>query len=363
MFRINYPLQIVGLLLLSGILTFAFSFTALGQEKNGGRPRSAPVSILDSNRQKDGLRGPVRRVKTETARLSVKSGKVVEGTRVLLETTTYNPRGARISDMSYPVPNNSSTGREEYEYDNQGNITEIRLRDTNGSILSRQVHKYVFDSFGNWTKMTTLVPVEEGGAVGLEPTEVTYRTITYYYNKGIDRTGRGDLVAASVPVESSTHIAREVKVANKMTERAAGESVAAFTEAASDQSEPAPSATLRPRVESVSYSSLGLIIGPPTNTQANAPVSRDVRIGKAINLVKPAYLVSAVRLVPPRSLSVEVAIDENGKVISARALNGPRQLQAAAVAAARESRFTPSLVSGTPVESSGVIEYKFSFAP
>jgi outer membrane biosynthesis protein TonB len=46
-------------------------------------------------------------------------------------------------------------------------------------------------------------------------------------------------------------------------------------------------------------------------------------------------------------------------VISAHAVSGHPLLQAAAVGAARASKFTPTKLSGQPVKVSGVIIYNF----
>ena len=54
-----------------------------------------------------------------------------------------------------------------------------------------------------------------------------------------------------------------------------------------------------------------------------------------------------------------VMIDENGNVMSAHAVSGHPLLQAAAVAAARASKFTPTKLSGQPVKVNGVIIYNF----
>src|SRR5216683_3236170 len=60
------------------------------------------------------------------------------------------------------------------------------------------------------------------------------------------------------------------------------------------------------------------------------------------------------------AVNVQVLIDENGNVISARAMSGHPLLQAAAVAAARASKFTPTKLSGQPVKVNGVIVYNFT---
>jgi protein TonB len=56
---------------------------------------------------------------------------------------------------------------------------------------------------------------------------------------------------------------------------------------------------------------------------------------------------------------VEVLIDESGKVISARAVSGPLSLQAAAVQAARLAKFSPTTLSGQPMQVVGTITYAF----
>jgi protein TonB len=54
-----------------------------------------------------------------------------------------------------------------------------------------------------------------------------------------------------------------------------------------------------------------------------------------------------------------VTIDESGNVISASAVSGHPLLRAAAVAAARSSKFSPTMLSGQAVKVTGVIVYNF----
>ena len=58
-------------------------------------------------------------------------------------------------------------------------------------------------------------------------------------------------------------------------------------------------------------------------------------------------------------VSVEVVIDVNGRVISAKATSGPAVLREAAERAAMQARFTPALLTGQPVKMSGTINYNF----
>jgi periplasmic protein TonB len=56
---------------------------------------------------------------------------------------------------------------------------------------------------------------------------------------------------------------------------------------------------------------------------------------------------------------VEVTVDEGGRVSSAEAVSGQALLRQAAVEAAREARFKPTLLSGRPVRVSGFLTYNF----
>jgi outer membrane biosynthesis protein TonB len=53
-------------------------------------------------------------------------------------------------------------------------------------------------------------------------------------------------------------------------------------------------------------------------------------------------------------------VDEAGNVISAQAISGHPLLQAAAVTAAREAKFAPTRLNGSPVKITGIIVYNFS---
>ena len=98
---------------------------------------------------------------------------------------------------------------------------------------------------------------------------------------------------------------------------------------------------------------------PPLPKQISAGVVN----GKAISLPKPEYPAAAKAMRASGNVNVEVTIDENGDVISARAVSGHPLLQAAAAAAARLAKFKPTLLAGKPVKVSGVIVYNFVPSP
>ncbi len=88
-------------------------------------------------------------------------------------------------------------------------------------------------------------------------------------------------------------------------------------------------------------------------------VSAGVINGQAASLPKPAYPSVAKAARVSGRVSVQVIIDESGKVISATAIGGNPLLHAAAVAAARQAKFTPTKLSGKPVKVAGAIVYNF----
>jgi tetratricopeptide (TPR) repeat protein len=169
-------------LVLGPVLTFTAP-TVPAQNSVTASARPA-ISVLDSTKEQDGLVGSVRRVRTETARIELKDGRPIEGPPQLVEVTTYGIKGNRIENTSYPVAG-SLVGKEEYKYDKKGNITEMTLRDERGAIVSREAYSYEFDKFGNWTRMVTSLVVFENGELKREPVEVTYRTVTYYFDDNV----------------------------------------------------------------------------------------------------------------------------------------------------------------------------------
>ena len=87
-----------------------------------------------------------------------------------------------------------------------------------------------------------------------------------------------------------------------------------------------------------------------------APIQGGVLNGKAIYLPMP----EAAPGEPTGTVMVQVLVDEQGTVVSARAVSGPPQLHIAAVNAARLARFTPTTLMGEPVKVSGTLTYNFT---
>jgi len=81
--------------------------------------------------------------------------------------------------------------------------------------------------------------------------------------------------------------------------------------------------------------------------------------GKALDLVIPVYPQSARQLGIKGHVKIQVLIDESGNVQAASFVEGPGMLRSAALAAARASRFTPTILNGKNVPVRGLIVYNF----
>ncbi|HKX84182.1 MAG TPA: energy transducer TonB [Pyrinomonadaceae bacterium] len=128
---------------------------------------------------------------------------------------------------------------------------------------------------------------------------------------------------------------------------------------------------------------LGVVLALASSILVSAQTSAGIVKGgmlkaKAISLPIPEYPDEAKTAEVGGTVRVEIILDESGSVISARAVHGTinaspeaRQrpgvasarwsLDKAAVKAARESKFAPTVVNGLPVQVSGFVMYEFEF--
>lgn len=402
MFSPNLAKPVVKAIWLSGLFAFPLSLPLRAQPPSpqpGSRQLLTSVSILDSNREQDGLFGPVRRVRAETAQLSLQAGKSAEGPRLLLETTTYAPRGQRVENISYPVAvaAQAPDGREEYRYDDKGNIIEKTLRDEAGNALSKEAYAYEFDSFGNWIKMTTSIVVLEADRLSYEPTEVTYRTISYYFDEAVAKKLQPPAAAAT-----TAEAAVGAPVANPATKSAeSGPLTGAGSDGQPTAANESATTVKLPALEFAPalLTTSSLSLAPPTAAVTEAtgngelvktsdplpppagpfietsdplpPVAQpaakpDAKLAfgetvgaKALFLPQPVYPESAVKAGLQGIVTVKVFIDPSGQVSKAEALSGPQPLQSAAVEAAKRARFAPARIAGQPARSTVTINYNF----
>ncbi len=323
---------------------------------NSFQPQAASANADENDRARDGLVGPVRRIRSEVVKVVTSDGKIVEaGKRVLLEAAEYDLKGAKTVNQYFPVAGSAPTGREVYKYDDKGNISEMTLTAPDGSLISKEVYKYEYDSLGNWTKMTTSVAVVENGSISFEPTEVTYRTISYY----LDATMTKMLQPTSTPSPTSAKV-----VDNGSTTKSTQQTVVPPLQLTRRSPITVSGQAVQPLAEMRNVS----FVSNPKVTVENAPsppaqparmVTGGVLNGSALNLPSPLYPEAARRMRTSGIVEVEVVIDENGKVISAKAISGPTVFRDNAVQAALRAKFTPSKLSGQPVKVTGKIIYNF----
>jgi protein TonB len=88
-------------------------------------------------------------------------------------------------------------------------------------------------------------------------------------------------------------------------------------------------------------------------------IEEGVLNGEALALPQPTYPSIARSAHASGTVTVQVVIDEQGNVSAAHAVSGHPLLQAVSVAAARQAKFTPTLLDLEPVKVTGVITYNF----
>lgn len=100
-----------------------------------------------------------------------------------------------------------------------------------------------------------------------------------------------------------------------------------------------------------------------SSSSENATTPTILNVGSlnelAINLALPVYSAIDRQRNLQGVVTVQVMLDEKGKVISAKAIAGPASLRSISEAAALKSRFKPALISNRPVKAIGIINYNF----
>ena len=327
------------------ILLIALGSSAYTSIAQTSAPATPVAGETSGSREQDGLKGPVRRVRVEAANIVTRNGKQVESPKSVIEVSTYDATGRKIDFVAYPVEGATAPGKEEYKYDDKGNIIEMTLRDSDGSVLAQEKYTYDLDEFGNWKKMTTAIAVYENGAISYEPTEVTYRTLTYYYGPPIPKPG---IRAAPVTAPSKQSIVAEAEAdANKPATTQPPTVVPAPPINVAEKPTPLPAST----EASASKEDVRLPI---------LRISEEVLRKAAIVLPEPQYPADAELARASGAVQVELIIDQNGVVTTARATSGNPMLFDAATSAASKARFLMSAFSDRPTGAYSVLTYHFA---
>ncbi|OLD29046.1 MAG: hypothetical protein AUJ04_00145 [Acidobacteria bacterium 13_1_40CM_3_55_6] len=339
--------------------------TNLTAKANNFQPQpSTNGADNETDRVRDGLIGPVRRVRTEVVKLSNAGGKTVEDSkRTVLETAEYDLKGSKTQNQYFPVAGGTLTGREVYKYDEKGNISEMTLVSADGSLVSKEA---------------TSVAVVENGKIGFEPSEMTYRTIFYYLDASMARMLQPGASPSPVSASAQSDLVTSKSSGGAVNDTKTSNSLGASMKQPENKAAASlpPSTSLgRLKVSSVqplapdfrglpADTNKRIVVtendAPPAPRPLLKPVSGGVLNGKALSLPTPVYPDVARRMRTEGVVQVEVVVDENGKVVSARALSGPGMLRDAAVKAASLAHFSPTKLSGMPVKVTGMINYNFT---
>ena len=104
---------------------------------------------------------------------------------------------------------------------------------------------------------------------------------------------------------------------------------------------------------------------PVTAPETTEPAPEFVDAGtlskqNAVKLAVPVYPILAQRSKIEGRIVVEIELDTEGNVVSAKATNGQQMLKLAAEEAAKKSKFKPVLFNGKPNKAKGAIVYNFT---
>jgi protein TonB len=215
----------------------------------------------------------------------------------------------------------------------------------------------------------------DGGRLIFEPTEVTYRQIMYYLDENMLKNVQAAPATpvANPPANSASTAA--VKPAdpksqpgsapkNTANNKAALPTLPSATANANKVTGTGPEARSLAANQTSGSVEVGLEPPPaPAPRPILKPISGGVLNGTALALPAPVYPEAAKRMRTSGVVTVDVVLDESGKVVSATASSGPVMLRESAIQAALKARFSPTKLSGQPVKVSGTINYKFALVP
>lgn len=172
-------------------------------------------------------------------------------------------------------------------------------------------------------------------------------------------------------VEDSTTVPKDISTTPNKTLEIPNKNVR--YEIGTTDTDPMPTGPVGDSNNSSSTNSNGKVVVPETDTtpppviktETKPPrptvVSGGVVNGSAISLPKPSYPQIAKAAGVRGQVSVQVLIDETGKVLSATVISGHPLLRQTSQQAAMQAKFKPTLLSNVPVKVSGVINYNFAF--
>jgi TonB family protein len=109
---------------------------------------------------------------------------------------------------------------------------------------------------------------------------------------------------------------------------------------------------------SIAIRAMGMVPMPAGDAQS-AQRARNLQIGELTNLVEPVYPLDARRARLEGTVKLHIVVGTNGRIESLQAVSGPESLTQAAMTAAREWRYNPTLLNGKPVETQEDVSFVF----
>jgi TonB family protein len=334
-----------------------------------------PSGQRKSAREQAGLVGNVRSVLTEIASLEEKDGKLVERRRFGTTVTRYDEKGFKTERVQYAE--DKIIWRDLFTYDAEGNYTQkiyIALRA--GSDDSPEVFKVQvkYDSEGN--------PIEEA----IYGTDGNLRGKRLYkYDRQANKTEETETNAdgsvrrvcletlgeRGLPVESACqYFDNQSIVKSKFTYEFDSTGNWTKRHQTGTQTQGGKQTQLGKDIvyQTISYDAAkdvytddrSRMVDPLPDRPMVIRLSGGVLQKKATRRTAPKYPTDARAAGVTGSVVVEVRVDVNGKVIKAEAVSGPDELRQAAVDAARQWEFTPTKMSGQPIDVIGTLTFVFT---
>lgn len=117
-----------------------------------------------------------------------------------------------------------------------------------------------------------------------------------------------------------------------------------------------------PTVETAKTQPPVQVVPKPTPDSNQGPLDVGPLRDQALKLAVPVYPSIEKSNRTEGMVTVQVTLDEEGKVLAAKAITGPKGLRAASEEAAKRSKFKPATVQGKPVKATGTVVYNFKLS-
>lgn len=185
-----------------------------------------------------------------------------------------------------------------------------------------------------------------------------------YYNRGSSFEKMGEIQKAITDYQKASDLDATNEPAKESLERLKAEQARLMPK---PQTQPASLSLNSPKTptETKPEKTPETKVEKPKNTlpteqrDLSKPVDLGQLNGVALSLATPTYPEFARKTSVQGLVNVQVTVNEEGKVVSAKATSGPAMLRGAAEEAARRSKFKPTMADNQPVKATGFISYNF----